>query len=245
MATTMAQPKRQTADEALAWLRRRGTKKQLAEHERYGIVAPQALGVSVGELKKYAKVLGVHHDRAIELFDSGWYEARLLAAFTADASRLTVREMNRWTDTFDNWAVVDTVCFHLFDRSPLAWARVPVWAKAKPEFKKRAAFALIWGLSVHDKTAGDEPFLEVLPLIESAARDERHYVKKAVDMALRAVGKRNMRLNAACIDTASKLAASEDKTSSWIGKQSLRELESSSVGQRLLRQVEKVTRRKK
>ena len=120
--------------------------------------------------------------------------------------------------------MVDTVCFHLFDRSPLAWDRVRVWARAKPEFKKRAAFALIWGLSVHDKAASDEQFTDALAVLESAACDERHYVKKAVDMALRAVGKRNKPLNTACVDLARRLAASDDDTASWIGKHALREL---------------------
>ena len=224
-----------SATEALAWLERRGTKKQLAEHRRYGIVVQRAFGVSVGALKKYARTLGVGHERAKALFDSGWYEARLLAAFTGDPDELTVREMNRWADAFDNWAVVDTVCFHLFDRTPLAWGRIPVWARARPELKKRAAFALLWGLSVHDKAADNERFLEVLPILEAAAADERHFVKKSVDMALRATGKRNPALNAAALAVAARLAESDDRTASWVGRSARRELRSDSVRHRLKR----------
>jgi 3-methyladenine DNA glycosylase AlkD len=221
------------AHEALTWLERRGTRKNIEALKRYGIDAPKAFGVGVGEIKGYAKEIGTDHALAQRLWASGWYEARLLAAFVDDARQVTARQMNEWADDFDNWAVVDTVCFALFDRAPEAWTRVPRWANAKPEFKKRGAFALLWSLSVHDMAASEDAFLECLPLIEQGAQDERHFVKKAVDMALRAVGKRSPRLNAAAIETARRLAGSEAAAPKWIGTHALRELRSPAVRKRL------------
>jgi 3-methyladenine DNA glycosylase AlkD len=141
--------------------------------------------------------------------------------------------MDRWCRDFDNWGICDTVCFALFDRTPHAWSKVTRWSTKREEFSKRGAFALLWALSVHDKTAGDEPFIEGLALIERAATDERHYVKKAVNMALRAIGKRNAALHKAAVTTARRLAASADATAQWIGKDALRELSSASVTRRL------------
>lgn len=224
---------RATVAEALAWLEQRGSKKGLADQERYGIVAPKAFGVGVGEVKAYGKTLGTDHGLAQDLWKSGWYEARLLAAFVDDPAQVTAKQMGAWARDFDTWAVVDTVCFHLFDRAPGAWKRIPAWARAKPEFERRAAFALLWSLSVHDKAAPDKSFLACLPLIEKAARDEREYVKKGVDMALRAVGKRNAALNAACVATAKRLAKESDPTARWVGSHALRELESPAVRKRL------------
>lgn len=224
---------RTTAAEALAWLERKGTRKNVAALARYGIPATNALGVTVGDTKAYAKRLGTDHDLALALWKSGVYEARLLAAFVDDPTRVTPRQMDAWAADFDSWAVVDTVCFHLFDRTPHAWKKAKQWAKAKPEFTKRAAFALIWALSVHDKSATDATFRACFPLVERAATDERDLVKKAVDMALRAIGKRNAALNAAAIATARGLAERDDATARWIGKHALRELQSASVRKRV------------
>jgi 3-methyladenine DNA glycosylase AlkD len=203
--------------------------------KRYGIIAPRAFGVSVGDAKKYAKQIGINHALALGLWDSGWYEARLLAAFVGDPSQLTLAQMNQWADEFDNWAVVDTVCFSLFDRSPHAWTVIPRWAKAEAEFKKRAAFALIWSLTVHDSSASDQAFLRCLPLIEKGAHDDRNFVKKGVDMALRAIGKRNSVLNSAAIETARRLAALSEAAPRWVGKHALTELASAAVARRLAR----------
>jgi 3-methyladenine DNA glycosylase AlkD len=202
---------------------------------RYAIPSQNAFGVPVGEVKKYGKALGTDHRLALELWASGRYEARLLAAFVGDPAALTVRQMNAWCADFDSWAVVDTVCFHLFDRSPHAWGRIGPWAKRKPEFVRRAAFALVWGLTVHDKEASDAAFLDCLPLVEIAAIDERNFVKKAVSMALRAIGKRNRTLHAAALETARRLAAEETGAGPWIGRTALRELGSAKVVARLAR----------
>ena len=139
--------------------------------------------------------------------------------------------MEEWAADFDNWAVCDTVCFALFDRTAHAWKKVRAWAGARPEFKRRAGFALLWALSVHDKRARDELFLACLPLIEAGARDERDYVKKGVDMALRALGKRNATLRRAAMDLATRLVESDEGAQAWVGRSTLRELARARVSQ--------------
>jgi 3-methyladenine DNA glycosylase AlkD len=176
-------------------------------------------------LKKIAKGLGRQQALAEDLWDTAIYEARMLAAFVGEPERVTPALMDRWCKEFDNWAVCDQVCFHLFDRTPHAWSKVEKWAKRKPEFERRAAFALLWGLTVHDKSAEDASFIRALKLIESAAEDDRHFVKKAVNMALRATGKRNPKLRAAASATAKRLASSDVESASWIGRDALRELD--------------------
>ena len=224
-----------SASGALAWLKQHGTERAIDDLARYGIPSGKALGITVGAVKAYSKELGRSHALAAELWDSGWYEARLLASFVGEPGALSVRQMDSWANEFDSWAICDTVCFHLFDKSELAWGRVHAWANAKAEFKKRAAFALLWALSVHDKTAPDATFLACLPLIERAAADERDYVKKGVDMALRAVGKRNLALRAATEALAKQLAASKISSQAWVGKHALAELASAKVKARAKR----------
>ena len=213
-----------TLKEAVSWLTAKGTKKQIQELTRYGITAHRPFGVAVGELKKYAKQIGIDHALAHELWATSRYEARLLAGMIEDPARVTARQMDAWAAEFDNWAVVDHLCFHLFDRTKHAWKKASQWAKAKPEFKKRAGFALYWSLSVHDKDASNQAFREALAVIERGATDERNFVKKAVNMALRAIGKRNAVLNRAAQKTAERLAKSDDATPRWIGSHALREL---------------------
>jgi 3-methyladenine DNA glycosylase AlkD len=141
--------------------------------------------------------------------------------------------MDRWCRQFDNWAICDTLSFALWDRTPYAWAKVEQWAGRREEFIKRTAFALLWSLTVHDKDAGDKQFIRGLALIEAAATDERNFVKKAVNMALRAIGKRNAGLNAAAASVATRLAASPDATARWVGRHALREITSPAVQRRL------------
>lgn len=210
---------------ALGWLERHGTTRTRAGMARYGIPSGKAFGVTVGELKAYAKTIGKDHVLAQGLWTSGWYEARMLAAFIDEPRQVTARQMDRWAADFDSWAICDTVCFHLFDRSSHAWTKVHAWARARAEFKKRAAFALLWGLSVHGKQAPSERFLECLPLIETGALDERDYVKEGVDMALRAIGKTpRPELRAAVIQLATRLRDSPEGAQAWVGRRTLREL---------------------
>lgn len=205
-------------DEVLEWLRRRGTRKDRDALARYGIPASKAVGVPVSALKAYARDIGRDHALAAGLWASGVYEARLLAAFVDEPELVTPRQMNAWARDFDNWAVVDTVCFHLFDRAPAAWGRVAPWARARAEFEKRGAFALLWSLALHDREAPDERFLDALPLLERGAMDGRHFVEKGVEMALRAILRRGLRLREATLALAERLQASEDPSARRIGR---------------------------
>ena len=211
--------------EALRWLERRGTKRVRDDMlTRYGITAPRAYGVSVGAIQQLAKRLGRDHELAAALWATGWYEARLLAAFVEEPARVTAGQMDRWAGDFDNWGVCDTLCFCLFDRTPHAWRKVERWSGRRDEFVKRASFALLASLALHDKQTGDEPFLRSLALIERAASDERNFVKKGVSWALRGIGHRNAVLHAAAVELAQRLAASPEATARWVGKDTLRDL---------------------
>lgn len=223
----------ESVEEAVEWLKRHGTKATRDGMARYGIPQTRAFGVPVRDIQALAKRLGRNHDLALALWSTGWYEARMLAAYVDDPAKVTPAQMDRWCRDFDNWGICDTVCFALFDRTPHAWKMVAKWAGRREEFEKRAAFALLWGLTVHDKEANDTPFVKSLALIERAAADERHYVQKAVDMALRAVGKRNVALNAAAARLAKRLAASEDAAAQWTGRHALKELASPALARRL------------
>jgi len=214
-----------SAADVVAWLKKSGSKKARDGMARYGLPSDHAVGISVGALKTKAKALGRDHDLAIALWKTGIYEARLLAAFVGDPARVTPAEMDRWCKDFDNWGVVDTVCFSLWDRTPHAFAKVRAWATRKPEFEKRAAFALLACLALHDKaTKDDAPYLDSLKLIERAAADDRNFVKKGVSWALRLVGRRSRGLHAASMALSKTLAESENATERWLGKEALKDL---------------------
>jgi 3-methyladenine DNA glycosylase AlkD len=227
----------QRVETVLASLKRTATKKVRDGMARYGLPSDNALGVSVGDIQRLAKRLGRNHERAAALWDTGWYEARMLAAYVDEPERVTPAQMDRWCRDFDNWGICDTVCFVLFDRTPHAWRKVSQWAGRREEFVKRAAFALLWGLTVHDKMASDEPFINGLKLVERAATDGRHFVKKSVNMALRAVGKRNPKLHAAALAVAERLSRSDEPACRWVGKDALRELSSAKVRSRMARKT--------
>jgi 3-methyladenine DNA glycosylase AlkD len=201
--------------------------------KRYGIYTSKAFGVSMSNIQKVAKPLGRNHELAAALWDTGWYEARMLTSFVDEPERVTSAQMDRWARDFDNWGIVDTLCFNLFDRTPHAWRKVTQWSNQEAEFVKRAGFALLWSLTVHDKLASDEQFRQGLVLVLRGASDERHFVKKAVNMALRAVGKRNPALNAAAVAVARRLSDSPNAAARWVGKDAARELTSPTVTRRL------------
>ena len=224
-----------TAPAVLAWLQRRGSKRNIAGMARYAIVAPKAFGVSVADLRVLGKKIGTDRALSAELWDSGWYEARMLVAFTDDPAKLTAAEMDRRARAFDNWAVCDALCFHLFDRSPHAWGKIEQWSTRREEFVKRAAFALLASVALHDKEAPDAPFKRALRLVERGAADERNFVKKGVSWALRTIGERNRALHADAVKMATKLAASSDPSSRWVGKDALRQLATPAVQKRLAR----------
>jgi 3-methyladenine DNA glycosylase AlkD len=220
-------------ESAIGWLKKHSSKATRDGMARYAVPSDHALGVTVSNIRVLAKRLGRNHELAAALWKTGWYEARMLTSFVDEPERVTPAQMDRWCRDFDNWGICDTICFHLFDKTPHAWKKVAQWHDRPEEFVKRASFALLWGLTVHDKKAGDAPFIESLAFIERAAEDERHFVKKGVNMALRALGKRNPALNRAAIAVARGLAASPQAAPRWIGKDALRELESASVVRRL------------
>jgi 3-methyladenine DNA glycosylase AlkD len=218
---------------ALKWLKSHSTKATLEGMARYAIPSDHAYGVAMKDIKALGKTLGRNQALASALWDTGVYEARMLASFVGDPAQLTSAQMDRWCKDFDNWAYCDTMSFNLFDRTPHAWAKVKQWSSRRSEFEKRTAFALLWSLTVHDEHAGDEAFIQGLALIEREASDERNFVKKAVNMALRAIGKRNRALNAAAAAVARRLADSKDATEKWVGRDALRELTSPAVTRRL------------
>jgi len=224
-------------NEILTWLERSGTRRNVEGMARYGIEAERAFGVTMGTLLTLRKRLGKDHALSLALWESGWYEARLLAALVGEPQRVTRRQMNAWAAGFENWADCDTVCFHLFDRTPFAWEKARQWAASPREFVKRAAFVLMACLALHDKAASDRQFLAFLPLIEKGARDERNFVKKGVNWALRAIGRRNLALNAAAVAVAKRLAVSEEASCRWVGKDALREMASPKVRSRLARRA--------
>jgi len=219
--------------EVLRWLERRGTKRNRDGMVRYGIVAPQAFGVSVADLRGLGKRLGRDHELALALWETGWYEARMLTAFVDEPDRVTSRQMDRWARDFDNWAICDGTCFHLFDKTPHAWRKVEAWAPRQEEFVKRAAFALLAALALHDKKSPDQPFLAALPLIEHATSDERNFVKKGVSWALRGIGTRSAPLHAAALELARRLAASESAPARWIGRDAAKDLTRPLIQKRL------------
>jgi 3-methyladenine DNA glycosylase AlkD len=212
------------ANAAVAELKRLGTNKTREGMARYAIPSDNAFGVPVGQIQQIAKRLGRNRELAQALWDTGWYEARMLAAFVNEPERVTPVQMDRWCKDFDNWAICDTVCFHLFDRTPHAFKKVSQWSKRKDEFVKRAAFALLASLALHDKKSGDQAFADSLPLIERAATDERNFVKKGVSWALRGIGRRNPALKTSALELAERLAQSTNPGARWIGKDALRDL---------------------
>ncbi len=223
------QPLQEEVQAALNWLKRHGSKRNRDGMARYAIVSANVLGVSVANIRVLAKKLGRNHELAHALWATGVYEARMLSSFVADPTRVTPNEMDRWCRDFDNWAICDTLCFHLFDRTPHAFAKVRQWSDKRAEFVKRAAFALLASLALHDKTTGDEPFLATLPLIERAAIDDRNFVKKGVSWALRGVGRRSSALHTAAVALARRLVDSPEAAARWVGRDALRELTSEAV----------------
>jgi 3-methyladenine DNA glycosylase AlkD len=190
---------------------------------RYGIVTAKAMGVPMAKMQLVAKQLGRDHALAAALWESGWYEARMLASMVEDPALVTPVQMDRWRADFDNWAIVDTVCFKLFDQVPHAFGKVDEWASLNDEFGRRAAFALLASCALHGRGV-DGDYLARLPLIEAAATDERNFVKKGVSWALRAVGgKKSPALRQAARALAARLAEAPDRTARWIGKDALRD----------------------
>jgi 3-methyladenine DNA glycosylase AlkD len=219
--------------EILRRLEELGDPKNVEGMKRYGINVENAYGVSVWTLRKMGKELGTDHELALELWDTGVHEARLLAAFVADAKELTEQEMELWVSEFDSWDVCDQVCSNLFDETAFAYQKAVEWSARNEEFVKRAGFVLMAALSVHDKKAKDSVFVEFLPIIKESSTDERNFVRKAINWALRQIGKRNMNLNREAICAGEEILKIDSKSARWIARDALRELRSDKVRKRL------------
>jgi 3-methyladenine DNA glycosylase AlkD len=222
-----------TTSQILEQLKSLANAENVAGMARFGINPENSYGISIPTLRKIAKQTGRDHQIAQELWESGMHEARILACFIDDPRQVSEIQMDRWAADFDSWDVCDQCCSNLFDRTPFAYQKAEEWSQAEGEFAKRAAFALMAALAVHDKKAPDGKFEAFLPVIERESGDERNYVKKAVNWALRQIGKRNKRLNSLAIETAAQIAKSDSKAARWIASDALRELASAKVQDKL------------
>ena len=206
---------------------------------RFGINTEKAFGIRIPVLRKMAREYKREHELAQALWETGYHEARILASMVDDARLVTDAQMEAWVLDFNSWDLCDQVCFNLFDKAPLGFEKAVAWTARPEEFVKRAGFAIQAGGAMHWKKRPDSDFEVFFPLMVGEATDERNFVKKAVNWALRNIGKRNMALHAQAIETAERIAAMDDKTAQWIGGDALRELRSEKVLARLREKEEK------
>jgi len=212
-------------DGVLAVLREHASDETLAQMgPRYGIHAEESLGVPMAAMKRIARDLGRDHALAAELWATAIYEARIVAALVDEPELVTLEQMDRWCADFDNWALCDTVCFSLFDRAPQAWSRLEPWARDGREFVRRASFALLWSLALHDTSAVDAQFVAGLALVEQYAADQRPLVTKSMSMSLRAIGRRNPSLQEAVRATAARLVQADSRPAQRVGRTALRDM---------------------
>lgn len=228
-----------TADEIIEELRALSDPAKIADLERYAIRTPKWFGIRTPELKAFArevkKLVGDRHATALELWQSGIYDVRAVAFLIDDPKQVTPEQMDAWCADFDNWATVDGACSYLFCRTPYAYEKAFEWAEREPEFEKRAGFSMMAYLAVHDKKASDATLAEFLPILEKHAYDGRNFVRKAVNWALRQIGKRNANLNKLAIDSAERIKTQNSPAARWIAADALRELRGPAVQERLNR----------
>jgi len=235
-----------SAEEVLTRLRGQADPANVEGMARYGINPAGTLGVPMPVIRTAAKELKKaagrrdegpveRHDLAAALWASGVHEARILAALVDVPAFVTRKQAEDWAAAFDSWDVCDQVCSNLFDRTAFAWDLAREWPSREEEFVRRAGFVMVAALAVHDKTASDEAFLGMLPIVERHAEDGRNLVKKGASWALRQIGKRDLRLNEAAVQVARRLAARDDPASRWVGRDAERELTSEKTLERLRR----------
>lgn len=203
--------------------------KIVFKEKKFGIVSNNSLGIYHKDLEILTKEIGRDNELALRLFDSGIYEARLLCSKMFKPKDVTETLMEKWVKTFENWEICDSFCMGLFSKNELAVAKIMEWTQRKPEFEKRAGFTIIASYCMTDKTSGNELFEQFFPIIKREANDERLYVKKAVNWALRNIGKRNVDLNRRAIEEAHEILMLESKTAKWIAKNALTELQKENV----------------
>jgi len=220
-------------DEILRRLESLGDPEVVAGMARFGVEVPNAWGVSAPKLRGLAKEVGKDHGLAEQLWQSGVHDARLLATLVDDPADVTRRQMERWAGDFNSWALCDAACGCLFDKTPYAWVKAVEWTAREAEYVKRAGFVLMAALAVHDKKASDERFEQFLPYLIEHASDQRNFVKKGINWALRQIGKRNRHLNELAIRTAKQIHQLDSSPARWIASDALRELTSEKVRARL------------
>jgi 3-methyladenine DNA glycosylase AlkD len=220
-------------EEILKKLKSMGNPKNVEGMAHYGINTKNNLGISIYKLRPLAKEIGINHELSLKLWESGFHDARLLAVFIEDPSQISEDQMDHWVKDFDSWDICDQACTSLFDLTPYAYKKIFEWAERSEEFVKRAAFSIIAGIAVHDKKASDKKFDQFKSLIIKHATDERNYVKKAVNWALRNIGKRNIHLNKKMIVLSKEILLINSKSAHWIGNDALRELTSEKIRQKL------------
>jgi 3-methyladenine DNA glycosylase AlkD len=241
--TKHSRPRRTRQEELAAWtveravreLERYGKKRNVEGMARFGIRAKVVYGVSKPRLDEIVKKIGKNHALGTRLWETGIHDARLLGMLISEPEEVTAGQMERWVRDFDNWDVCDGTCCHLFAAAKPAWEKAFEWSRRKEEFQKRAGFALAAYLAIHDKAANDIAFRKYLKVIEREAWDERNFVRKAVNWALRNIGKRNRTLNRATIRCAERIRKSGTRAGRWIAADALRELRSEAVQNRLRR----------
>jgi 3-methyladenine DNA glycosylase AlkD len=214
----------QRLTDALAALRRHARPDALDALARFGQTGDGRLGLAVPTLRALAREFRRDHDLALALWDTGIPDAQILAGMVAEPARLTVTQMDHWVSGLCAWDICDQACTNAFVKSPLAWDAIPRWAACEPEFEKRAGFALLAVAAVHQKQRADADFLARLPLIEAAADDDRNFVRKAVNWALRQIGKRSANLREPALTVAEQLCTRPEKAARWIGSDARREL---------------------
>lgn len=226
-----------TVDEIIDELRELSDPAKIADLERYAIKTPKVFGISTPELKAFArevkKLVDDRHMTAFGLWQTGIFDAQAVAFLIDDPKQVTKEQMDAWAADFDNWATVDGTCCYLFCRTPFAYEKAFKWATASPEFTKRAAFSLMAYLAVHDKQADDESLAAFLPVIEEHSFDDRNFVRKAVNWALRQIGKRNATLNKLAIETAERIRMQNTRSARWIAADALRELKHPRILERV------------
>ena len=213
-----------TCHEILAYLRSHANPASVAGMARYGINTRNTLGVSIPLLRQLARSHRRQHELALELWATDIHEARLLATLVEDPRQVTPAQMEAWVGDLDSWDLCDQLCNNLFRKTTHARAKALAWAKRKPEFIRRAGFVLMATLAVHDKTATDADFEPFFAAIQNAATDERNFVRKAVNWALRQIGKRNGNLRTRALTVAGEIATRDSKAARWIAADALREL---------------------